>query len=131
MISIGNKMMMPKSSAWDYKGTLTVGYDSGSDDFGAWESWGWADGFYGSISPTNPQVSGFNVTNGILYQESTDGGTTSKTLYVASTYFGMAKSCNTIEIDGVEFTGFDSMGSLSVSANPFPAAGNTSSIKLR
>lgn len=101
---------------WDYEGVLTVGL-AYSAYVGYW------DGNPGSVSPSPIIVDGYNETRYIIYATGTNE------LIVTDASF--VKSCNTIEIDGVEFTGFDSSGYLSLATNPFPAVGETCTIKLK
>ena len=107
------------SGSWDYSGTLTVGYLEwyGSDYYG------WISSVYGSINPATIQVSGFSATTGVYYND------TAGELHVEDN--SGKKSCNTIEIDGVSYSGFNSNGILAVGSNPFPAEGETCTIKLK
>ena len=107
------------SGSWDYSGTLTVGYLEwyGSDYYG------WMSSVYGSINPTTIQVSGFSATTGVYYND------TAGELHVEDN--SGKKSCNTIEIDGVSYSGFNSSGILAVGSNPFPAEDETCTIKLK
>ena len=109
------------SGDWDYEGTMTVG--TGSIE-GIIDIYGYSVSYScGSMSPTSPQVTGEAVTEEIFYY------LFSGTHYLAVSADG-ANTCTTIEIDGVEFTGFVD-GLLTVESNPFPASGETCTIKLK
>lgn len=120
---------------WDYEGTMTVGtrsYEEGGITH--YEvGYGLATET-GSMNPTNPQVSEFleAVIIHCTYYQS--GGIIIYELGVSawdSGLSGIVAACNTIEIDGVEYTGFDEYGKLAISSNPFPAPGQTCTIKLK
>ena len=99
--------------SWNYVGALTVGCFNNAC---GWDYYG-----VGSISPTPVEVSGYNPTISIYYQ--------SGVLYVYDN--SALKSCNTIEINGVSYTGFNSQGALTVASSPFPIENQIVTIKLR
>ena len=118
MLAFGQHHMMSvlaSQSDWDYVGVMTVGSMAGY--------YGWDDDFVniGSINPSSPQVAGYNVTISIIWHNGE--------LNIFDS--GYEKSCDTVEINGVELTGFDQYGILSVESNPFPAAGQNCTIKLK
>lgn len=104
--------------SWDYEGTLTVG---------TWYSvyQGFVKNEAGSIAPTSPQVPVYNETVYILVN------TSSNPLQLIVADASSQKSCNTAEINGTEYTGFNSNGILEIGSNPLPSVGNTCTIKLK
>jgi hypothetical protein len=104
------------ASSWDYEGVMTVGTDEYEMEVG----WNNFNNSYGSISPISPQVSGFNECMLIRFGAGY--------IFVHDSYY---KCCNTIEINGIEFTGFDVNGMIGGMNNPFPAVGQTCTIKLK
>ena len=130
MLAFGQHYMMSvlasqPSGDWDYEGTMTVGYGQIA---GVIDIYGYSTQHsIGSMNPTNPQVSGFEITEEIyyFYYNSTHN------LVVGYNDDGPGyNTCTTIEIDGVEFTGFVN-GLLTVESNPFPATGQTCIIKMK
>ena len=130
MLAFGQHHMMSvlasqPSGDWDYEGTMTVGYGQIA---GVIDIYGYSVSYScGSMSPTSPQVTGEAVTEEIFYYYFNS----THTLVVGYEDEGTGyNTCTTIEIDGVEFTGFVD-GELTVESNPFPASGKTCTIKLK
>lgn len=118
--SIGQMIPARNISSWDYEGEMIVGYY----DYFGYDMYGFSNQLsMGSMSPSSPQVTDFNVVDQIYFISGMD------TLAVQDS--SGKKACNTIEIDGVEFTGFDSDGFLTIISNPFPGTGQTCTIKLK
>lgn len=101
---------------WLYEGIMTVG-----SFYGVMFGYSTNYGGFGSMSPANPQITGFNemawcafddVGNLIVKDNSTN------------------PVCNFIEIDGIEYE--NSTSTIDVGGvNPFPSPGNTCTIKMR
>lgn len=121
-----------ESSEWKYEGTLTVGHDYyySSVELGWVHEYGWNDSNYGSISPEYPQIPGFAVATMIMVEMYNIDDVWYYKLWAMNTSVTEV-ICNTIEIDGVEYTGFNETGELMIDENPFPATGQTCTIKLK
>lgn len=118
--SLGSPIKKVVESEWDYEGIMTVGEN---EFFPTFFIYGWVLGQQGDLNPSNPIVTGYNeitaisanIANGFMsvYDEN------------------YTRACNTIEINGVEYTGFDAYGDTDITRNPFPAAGETCTIKIK
>lgn len=120
-----------ESSEWNYEGIMTVGDGSYVDGGITYNIFGYSLGDHGSMNPTNPQVSGFPESTTIVCTYYDDGGGMVYELAVFNFSSGINSSCNTIEIDGVEFSGFETNTYIYIESNPFPATGQTCTIKMK
>jgi hypothetical protein len=136
MLAVGQQHMMSvlaSQSLWDYEGTMTVGFNSETFESNTYDYYGYNSGNYGSMSPTNPQVSGYSEAQIIVFVVGTDSNEDTCGVLSVSNLDSITpvKVCNVIEIDGVEFTGFPFFGGISINSNPFPASGETCTIKMK
>ncbi len=136
MLAIGQHHMMSILSSQKkpiYEGVMTVGeysweYNSITYFFRGYSIY---EPPTGEMNPAQPKIVGFPeaLQIGLTYYEYESDWY--YRLSVANYSGGQQKACNSIEIDGVEYTGFGASGEISIDENPFPGNGETCTIKLK